>query len=239
MNAWELYDKVIAGVPTDDTVRECLQGTNWMCIVTERGRYGLNAVQPGTAVDPRKVVGRPLREVAALAKSWCFNEAAAGIAAINAARNQTEFFRPEGEQDAFLRYRDRLLGKKVACVGHFAYLERRLEGLCDLFVLERKPEGNDYPDTACEYLLPEMDAVFITGSAFANKTMPRLLKLCENAFTVISGPSTPMDPVLFGYGADALCGFCVTDDEKMRAALNGDGPVFACGQMVCLERKEV
>lgn len=237
MSAWDLYDKLIAAVPGDDRVAECTFASSWMCIRTEKGRFGLNAVQPGEMPDADTIMGKTLREAAELIKSWRFNEAAAGAAAINAAFNRAEDFSVDGEQDAFLRYRDLLTGKKVACIGHFAYLESRLKGLCDLTVLERKPSGDDVPDPAAEYLLPEMDAVFITGSAFANKTLPRLLELSKNAFTVISGPSTPMAAELFAFGADALCGFCVTDEEKMYAALNGDRPVFNCGQMVCLERK--
>ena len=99
---------------------------------------------------------------------------------------------------------------------YISYLENRLEGLCDLHVLERLPGERDYPDAACEYLLPDMDVVFITGCTVSNKTLPRLLQLSKEAFTVISGPSTPMAPELLQMGADALCGFCVTDE---RAAL--------------------
>ena len=237
MSAWELYDKLIADVPEDDTVEACIPASNWIFVRTKKGRIGLNAAQPGAAFEPERIVGMNLREAASLVKSWRFNEAAAGAAAINAAVNRAESFQTEGEQDAFLRYRERLLGKKVACVGHFAYLEKRLEGLCELTVLERAPKGNDIPDPAAEYLLPEMDTVFITGSALANKTLPRLLELSKNAFNVISGPSTPMNALLFDYGADALCGFCVTDEEKLRAAITGDMPVFTSGRMVSFERK--
>ena len=41
---------------------------------------------------------------------------------------------------------------------------------------------------------------------------------------------------LFRFGADALCGFCVTDEERCRQAVSRKQSVFACGRMVCLEK---
>ena len=34
---------------------------------------------------------------------------------------------------------------------------------------------DDFLDSACEYILPEQDFVFITGMTLTNKTLPRLL----------------------------------------------------------------
>ena len=48
-------------------------------------------------------------------------------------------------------------------------------------MIERRPGAKDYPDAACEYLLPEMDAVFITGSTAANKNpaaVAGVVKIC-------------------------------------------------------------
>lgn len=139
--------------------------------------------------------------------------------------------------DAFLRYRSRAEGKRVGVIGRFAYLEKRLEPICDLYVIERRPGANDYPDAACEYLLPEMDAVFITGSTAANKTLPRLLELSKHAFTAVCGPSTTMAAELFPFGADALCGFCITDADKALYAAENGTSIFECGEMAVLERK--
>ena len=65
-------------------------------------------------------------------------------------------------------------GRKVAVIGRFPNLEP-LAAQCRLHILERRPQSGDFPDPACEYLLPSMDYVFITGSTFINKTLPRLL----------------------------------------------------------------
>lgn len=178
----------------------------------------------------------PLKQAAAFVKSWDFREAALGLATINASVNRRERFGSQENPDAFLRFRDRCEGGKVAVIGRFAYLEKRLEGLCDMYVLERAPSGDDYPDPACEYLLPDMDVIFITGSTVQNKTMPRLLELSKDAFTIISGPSAPMDDVLFQMGADALCGFCVTKPDVCERAVTNCAGIFASGDMVCVEK---
>ena len=175
-------------------------------------------------------------EAAELVKSWDLEEAAFGLASINACLNDGRDFHHTGEADAFLRFRDRARGKKVAVVGRFAYLEERLEPICELSVLERIPSEKDYPDPACEYILPDMDLVFITGCTVSNKTLPRLLQLSKDAFTVLAGPSTPMTEVLFRFGVDALCGFCVTDAEHCRQAVSRKQSVFSCGRMICMEK---
>ena len=241
---WTLYDRLIAHAGEaagGDTVAMALQGENWTLVRTAAGRVGVAATHPtrtGRRLDCESVAGMPLSEAAACIRSWDFERASFGLAAINAVLNDARRLPVTENPDAFLRYRDRCLSKKVAVIGRFAYLESRLEGLCDLYVLERLPGEKDYPDAACEYLLPEMDVVFITGCTVSNKTLPRLLQLSQRAFTVISGPSTPMDPVLLAMGADALCGFCVTDaDAAVRAASDCAG-IFVSGRMVCIENDQ-
>ncbi|MGN0759821.1 MAG: Rossmann-like domain-containing protein [Candidatus Ventricola sp.] len=239
---WTVYDRLIACTRGHDAVDSVMQGENWTMVRTRSGRTGVAATNParsGRPVDPARFAGMPLEEAAQLVKSWDFEVASVGLAAINAVVNAPKLHPVCENPDAFLRYRDRAAGKKVAVIGRFAYLESRLKGLCDLYVLERRPGPEDYPDPACEYLLPDMDVVFITGCAVGNKTMPRLLQLCQRPFTVISGPSTPMHPVFFELGADALCGLCITDEQACRAAASDCAGIFAAGRMVCLEKHEV
>lgn len=236
---WELYDAILSGVQSEDRIKTVHTGPSWVMVSTEQGKIGVAAVQYGRSgrpVQAERYVGLPVTDAARLVKSWDFEEAALGLAAINTCLNRAERFPDCGEPDAFLRYRGRAEGKKVAVIGRFAYLEERLKPICDLYVLERTPNAEEYPDPACEYILPEMDLVFITGCTTSNKTLPRLLQLTQNAYTIITGPSTPMSEALFEFGADALCGFCTTDEEKgIRAVREGQG-IFASGKMVCLER---
>jgi uncharacterized protein (DUF4213/DUF364 family) len=90
-------------------------------------------------------------------------------------------------ENAFDSYSQLVKGKKTAVIGHFHKLEDYLKEAASISVLERKPTGNDFPDSACEYILPEQDFVFITGTTLINKTLPRLLTLAKNAHVVLGG----------------------------------------------------
>lgn len=191
-------------------------------------------------------VGRSLKDLAALIKSWNFTDASIGLAAMNAYYNSeghvTELKARISElcpdqvnqtEDAFLYYQPFVKGKKVATIGHFAYLEQRFAGICDLSILEREQQRGDYPDSACEYILGEQDFVFITATALINKTLPRLLELCDQAQVILCGPSTVMAPALYHYGVDDLAGFMVLDVDLCRQFISFDAAsVFASGKML-------
>ena len=139
-------------------------------------------------VIPPQEVGRPLRAVAALVNSWNFQEAAVGMTALNAACN-TMMLIPKSPlreasgnvkgcaSDLFL---PRIKDKRVTVVGHFPPLEK-LCTHCTLSILERNPRSDDLPDMAAEYILPDQNAVFITGTTFTNKTITRLPELTRKA----------------------------------------------------------
>ena len=109
----------------------------------------------------------------------------------------------------------------MTVIGHFPGLGR-LRQHCELSILERQPQPGDLPDTAAEYILPQQDLVFITGTTFINKTITRLLELSAKAKVYMVGPSTPMNPLLFSHGVRSLSGLVVVDAEKMGAALKND-----------------
>ena len=52
---------------------------------------------------------------------------------------------------------------KSCCYRSFYSSGKSPEKCRKLVVLERKPAKDDLPDTACEYILPDQDFVFITG----------------------------------------------------------------------------
>ena len=225
-NPWTLYDELIAGIPAEPTVQFYQGGYHWSRVVSSEGSVGLAMTIPlisrPSLSEEASLIGRPLRQVAELVKSWNFVEAAIGMAAINSWYNQPlraaacGFSHPgieKGKREAFDVYFGEAKGKKVAIIGHFPFIEKRFSGHCDLSILERDPDFGDFPDSACEYLLPKQDYVFITCSTFVNKTLPRLLQLSEGARAVIVGPSTPLAPFLFDRGVYGLSGFVSSDME--------------------------
>jgi uncharacterized protein (DUF4213/DUF364 family) len=144
----------------------------------------------------------------------------------------------EGEDaSACIRYRERVKGKKAAVVGHFHHLETTLGGVAELSILEKRPVPGDYPDSACEFLLPSQDYVLATGETFINKTFPRLLALSQETAFILVGPSVPLAPFLLDCGVRDLQGFVVTDPERCRKVVNREnqcGLIFDSGKMVSL-----
>lgn len=104
-----------------------------------------------------------------------------------------------------------------------------LDAAKQVYILERHPKPGDYPDSACEYLLPECDTVLITGSSMVNKTLPRLLELCKNAYVILTGPTVPLCPALLDFGIDRLAGMVVTDKAGARG---GTPPSASMGRPI-------
>lgn len=233
MNPWTIYDELIEPIPADVTVTAATAGLRWCQVVSSEGGLGITYTLPErsrpTVYNEPSFVGARLRDIAALAKSWNFAEAGIGMAAINAwwatpARAEQNGFTscaPHTWGDVFTPYAEAVAGKMVSVIGHFPFAPEALSTAAELRVLERNTCPGDYPDSACEYLLPDSDFVFISSSAFANKTMPRLLNLAQHATTVILGPSTPLSPALFEHGADIVTGFVSPEPATLFDSLGG------------------
>ncbi len=241
---WELYDRLIEGIPETIPVRAYTLGEIWTMVQTPNHvgvamTVNLSSRDPILKSDPCAV---PLKDLAQCAKSWNYKEASLGVAAINAYYNQEPLLYEKsinvgGDKDAFLLYGEEMQGKKVAVIGHFPFLEKQLRGKCELTILERNPKQGDYPDPACEYLLYDQDYILVTGSTLVNKTLPRLLQLKnEHSRLIMVGPSVTLSPILYEYGVDALSGMIVTDSKKAREIVGKGscGGIFQAGKMVNL-----
>ena len=226
---WNLYKKLVEGVPEDIAVKDVVIGDHWVMVEAESGCGMALNVRGGRGkyrLYP-KARHMTLRDLAIQSTSWNFLEASVGVAALNAWYSTPEnataagmIIEEKGVNDGFELYRSLCAGKKVTVVGHFPVVERMADE-CELIVLERNPHGDDYPDPACEFVLPYQDFTFITGITLTNKTLPRLLQLtsASNGSTIIVGPSVVPAPILFDFGVDCLAGSVVTDPEKAKYAI--------------------
>ncbi len=247
---WDIYDELLGSMPEDLTVLDCMVGLHWTLVRSELGLGAAMTVKGGQGgKEFSDLVGMPLKELASWIKSWNMVEASMGQAAMNSAFNRVEnieklinrpFLRTENPEQAngFAEFMPSIRDKKVAVIGHFPKIEE-LGKICQLSILERMPQENDYPDPASEYILPQQDVVFITGTAFINKTMPRLMEISKQARIILIGPSVPISPVLFKYGVDTIASTVLLDEDlcwkvvkqggKMNIFKNG-------GQMICIPR---
>lgn len=233
--AWELYDKLIAGVPEGVAVTDFCKGASWCYVEAECGLGIAKTVTGGAAKsdfcgDLREL---DLRGVAALSKSWKFSEASMGVAALNAWYSQIRRLEEIGAHvdagdslsgqghNPFSFMKQSYEGKKLAVVGHFPNVEAAAR-VAHVTVLERNCTSPlDVPDPACEFILPEQDFAFVTGTTLSNKTMPRLLQLCRHPFTIITGPSAIPSRVLIDAGANMIAGSVVVDADQAKLAVRG------------------
>jgi uncharacterized protein (DUF4213/DUF364 family) len=248
-NMWEIYDSLIAAVPSELRVTDCLVGISWILVRSEATGMALTMQNGmGPVKNCGSLVGMKVRDLAEYVKSWNSLEAGIGLAAINSAFNTIENvecysgckLEKHSQGNAFETYYPELKGKKVSVIGHFPKLEK-LRDWCSLTILERCPQQGDLPDPACEYVLPDQDYVFITAATLINKTLPRLLELSKKAKVILVGPSTPLHPLLFSMGIEGLAGSVLQNEVLWRYVREGGlGPgIFKQGcQMVRIDKED-
>ena len=234
---FELYDALIAGVSSDAVVTETLMGECWTAVETGT-HFGMAMTTP-VDTAPRLLdgdpTGMPLPELARAAKSWNLTEAGFGMAAINAFYNTKERLDALGAYEPFDKYCTDgvdLEGKHIAVVGHLNMPKSVYEQAASVRILERSPRPGDYPDSACDWLIPQCDVVIMTASTLVNKTLPHLLELSRNAYTILAGPSCPMCPELLDFGIDRIAGLVITDVEGMKDKIRSEisGPPYSMGK---------
>lgn len=226
---FEIYNTLTRGIPTDHTVKTAVMGQYWTAVETENTMGLAMTVPVDTA--PRMLSGSPgeasVRELAEASKSWNLAEAGFGVAAINAYYNTPERLEALKAREPFENFCTRgldLSGKQVGLVGHLTMPESVLRQAAAVRILERVPQPGDYPDSACDWLLPQCDVVIITASTLVNKTLPHLLELCRRAYTILVGPSCPMCPALLELGIQRLAGLVITDREAMEQRVRENLP---------------
>jgi len=111
----------------------------------------------------------------------------------------------------------------VAIVGHFPFVPELRKAVRELWVIEKNPVEGDLPEVEAEDFIPVADVIGITGTAITNHTIEHLLSLCRpDAYVVILGDSSPLSPILFDYGIDAVSGTTVVDpDLALRCVSQG------------------
>ena len=248
----KLFDAVMDGL-SDAMVVDVRVGASWTAVVVEadgQQRCGLAASLReeghvhGSGPQVRRageLAGGSALELAALVRSERLMERSIGMAAVNALLPRLEAQWIEGNAEEMLARRG--AGKRVAMVGRFPFAERLRQRVGTLWVLEQRPRDDDLPAEAAPDVIPQADVVAITGTTLLNGTFAGLMGLRRaDAWVMLLGPSTPLSPVLFGYGVDALSGAAVDDvDAVLTAVSQGAGfrQVNKAGvRLVTMERQD-
>ena len=225
----KIIESLLANISEDAPVRSVLVGAHWTVVCS---RYcGLGATLIGNhphghmqVRDVGSLHTKSARELAEYADSTDILEASIGVAAINSLLDVDESLAVEINASEVLASRG--CGKNVALIGHFPFIPQLRQAVKQLWVIEQRPAEDEYPAEAASQLLPQAEVVAITGSALINHTLDSLLDLVQPGATVmILGPSTPLSPLLFDYGATILSGTHVVDEAAVLRTV-GQGAVF-------------
>ncbi|MBN1368862.1 MAG: DUF364 domain-containing protein [Dehalococcoidaceae bacterium] len=214
----QILDTLLDSLNYDAPVRDIRMGpfqtavhTRWCALASTPHEAG-----PHHSHFPVKDAGSLLemtpRQLTAMAKSENLFEASIGMAAINSLMEVDESICQSVNAADILAEKGK--GKKIAIIGHFPFVPRLRQVAQELWVIEKNPSGDDFNEAEGAKFIPRADVLGITGTAFTNHTMEQLLQMCSpKAFVLILGDTTPLSPILFDYGVDAVCGTRVVEPE--------------------------
>lgn len=213
-----ILNDLISTLDMDAPVEDIRQGVFHTGVMTRN--CGLAATLPRDALkqepplvqEPGSLLKKTPFELVQMALSESILEASIGMATINSLLDV------DAEDCLELNARDLIAergeGKRIAIVGHFPFIPSLRKISKELWVIEKNPKQRDFPESEADDLIPRADVVAITGTAFTNHTLEPLLSLCgSDAFVIVLGDTTPLAPLLFDYGIDAIAGTKVTDPE--------------------------
>ncbi len=214
----KLLDDLFTTLRPGEVVRDIRQGPFQTAVLTHNCglAYTLHDYRHHHDHAPVKeagmLIGKEALEIARMACSSSLLEAAIGMATINSLLEVDEGRCVKLNAGDLLTEKGR--GRKVALIGHFPFVPELRRVAKELWVSEQHPQEGDFAESEAENLVPQADVVGITGSAFINHTIEHLLSLCSpEAYVVVLGPTTPLSPVIFDYGVDAISGTRVVDPE--------------------------
>lgn len=232
-NAVRLLDDLLAELPDGEVIDVCI-GLRWTAVVIEtdgQRRCGLAATLSAQyhshtgghdVPDAGRLEKLPTIELARFSRLEAQPTLASiGVATINALQQpDPAHLHDHNAEDVIAAYG---AGKTVALIGGFGFAPRLRSRVGELFVLDRHPVDGQFPADAAPRILPQADLVAITAMTLVNHSLEGLLQLCSpQAIVLVLGPSTPLNPLLFEYRIDILCGSVVTAiDPVLHAVRQG------------------
>jgi hypothetical protein len=198
-----LEDLIAASGHAGARVSNIVAGPRWTMVTA-----GASGVAPPLSADTETLEqyrDRPLVDLFGLLSS-SGPLAALGAAAINAAIAGER--KPGRDRSSPI---PRAGGKTVAVIGEFDFIE-------DL----KRIAASVIPVDPQSVAGVEADIAIIRGSTLVEGTLEFWLDRTRSCYSVVYGPSTPLSPVLFDYGADRLVGVSV-DVEDVAAAWIDEG----------------
>ncbi|MEG1806367.1 MAG: DUF364 domain-containing protein, partial [Clostridia bacterium] len=206
MMNFDFYDSLMEDINDFDIIDKVIIENDFVKVYS-KNKVGISSyVKSAGDVETKDMTGKKLKEVAKLIYSWNFALASIALAAINCYYNDLNRFDKNCliQGNSFVENEVIMKDKIVATIGHFRFSDKYFEKAKALYVFERNPKFDDFPDTAIEYMMKDVEVVFITGQTIINKSITRILELAKNAHIVLVGFSSPLCDKLFQYGINEI-----------------------------------
>ena len=218
----KILDHLIESISgSDHDVREVRCCAFWTAVTTRftglsttyRALEGETDVHQSGVRDVGSLTQKKALELAQYARSDNTLEASIGMATINSLIDVDEDRCVD--LNAYDVLADKGRDRNIGVVGHFPFVPKLRKVARKLWVIEKRVRPGDLPESEASRILPQCDVVCLTGTAFINHTIEELLSLCRDSFVVLTGPTSPLTPLLFDYGIDVICGTRVVDSEEV------------------------
>ena len=233
-----IYELLLDYANLQIEVERVLVGLNWT--LCQAGSLGVAETTGGgqwRSEIHTPLVGRPLAELSLWLRKWDRQQAAIGLAAVNAAINsEADMVYLEGAlfrgrqalANALEWFVPRLHGHKVAIIGTVNPFARHHERL-DLTHL---PNSAGALHPATEVMLANAEWVFVDGQSVADKTLPRVLELAKDARIVLYGPQVPWLEEWQTFGVDFLIGSQIDSHTALYDTISEGGDINSLPQAV-------
>ena len=216
----DILQELLDSVEIDLPVTAGVIGSHLIAVGSRR--LGLAARLPGGGDEQpvfskkasHTLVGRSALDLARWLKGDDWLKAGVGMAAVNSLL-EIDYDKLH-EINAKHIIAQRAAGKNLMVVGHFPFVNALRPTVRNLWIMEKQPGAECISEEEGYQLMPEADVIAITGSSLINHTFERIMVNCRSgSFKIMLGPSTPLSPVLFDYGLDAIGGALVEDSKTV------------------------
>jgi hypothetical protein len=213
-----ILDALIDSLPAQDApVENMCAGAFWTAVTTRhtglattcREQDLQHSDHPCMVKNAGALIGQRAGDLVEYVRSDDTVSASIGMATINSLLEINEVRCVE--QGAYEVLAERGRGRDIAVVGHFPFIPKLRETARNVWVVEKHTRPGDYGADEAVRILPKAEVVCLTATAFINHSIEDLLALCHDSYVVLTGPSSPLTPVLFDFGIGAICGTRVTD----------------------------
>jgi uncharacterized protein (DUF4213/DUF364 family) len=234
----EIYDLLLDYAGLQIEVERVLVGLNWT--LCQAGSTGIAETTGGgqwRGESHTPLAGRTLAELSLWVRKWDRQQAAVGLAAVNAAINsEADMVYQEGalfrgrlsQANALEWFIPRLRGHKVAFIGDenpFSHQQERLD-------VTHLPNSIGALHPATEVMLGNAEWVFVNGQSVADKTLPRVLELVGEAQVVLYGPQVPWLEEWRDFGIDYLIGAQIDHGDTLYDTIAEGGDIAALPQAI-------